>query len=148
MFFTDFILFFRLVQAQFEDPQSQQAGHGSSHGLQGRRPGGRGAGKRVRGREQRRGHRVHQEDAPNQQLEEEDQHRASEESGRRPGRSGVRDRLDFILFVLTFFLYLTCYVFFEIFVTVHRGVFQTKKICDTWLGGVGGQKGTQTHNCK
>jgi len=104
----------------------------------------------VRGREQRRGHRVHQEDAPNQQLEEEDQHRASEESGRRLGPSGVRDRFDFILFVLNFlfFLYLTCYVFFEIFVTVHRGVFQTKKICDTWLGSVGGQKGIQTHNCK
>ena len=44
LFFNDFFCFFRLVQAQFEDPQSQQAGHGSSHGLQGRRPGGRGAG--------------------------------------------------------------------------------------------------------
>jgi len=29
----------------------------------------------------------------------------------------------------------------------YQGVF-TKKICDTGLGGVGGQKGIKTHNCK
>ncbi len=33
------------------------------------------------------------------------------------------------------------------FINIIRGVF-TKKICDTGLGGVGGQKGIKTHNCK